>query len=173
MTAIRCRTCGEEHDLSRIEPSFTRPDAFFAVPPDQRDRRINADSDTCLISSEDGQTLACFIRAVLRVPIQGAGATIGWGLWVEVSDQTYGHVSAVWNEPAQIQEPPFPCTVANEIPNYQSTRGLPGTMRLTGIHTRPALVLAADSQHPFAVEARTGVPLERSLEWRSWAVHRP
>ena len=173
MTAIRCGTCGEEHDLSGIEPSFTRPDAVFAVPPDQRGRRINADNDTCLISSEDGQGLACFLRAVLRVPIQGAGTTIGWGLWVEVSDDTYWRVSAVWNEADQNQEPPFPCTVANEIPNYPSTRGLPGTMRLTGVRTRPSLVLAADSQHPFAVEARTGVPLERSLEWRSWAVHRP
>jgi hypothetical protein len=79
MTAIRCRTCGESHDLSGIEPSFTRPDAFFAVPPDQRDRRINADNDTCLISSQDGQALACFIRAVLRVPILDAHTTIGWG----------------------------------------------------------------------------------------------
>ena len=173
MTAIRCHTCGEEHDLGGIEPSFTRPDAFFAVPLDQRSRRINADNDTCLISSEDGQDLACFIRAVLRVPIEGAGTTIGWGLWVEVSDQTYWRVSAVWNEPDQSQEPPFPCTVANEIPNYPSTCGVPGTMRLTGVRTRPSLVLAEDSLHPFAVEARSGVLLARSLEWRSWAVHRP
>ena len=173
MTAIRCRTCGEEHDLSGIEPSFTRPDAFFAVPPDQRDRRINADSETCLISSEDGQTLACFIRAVLRVPIQGAGATIGWGLWVEVSDQTY------WRDERRVERAGSSSGASVPVHGGERDPELPEHARPAGDHashrlrTRPSLVLAADSQHPFAVEARTGVPLERSLEWRSWAVHRP
>jgi len=168
---VRCDKCGEEHDLGGIEPSFARPDAFFTVPADERSRRINHNDDTCLISSDGGQRLSCFLRAVLRVPIKGEHATIGWGLWVEVSDQAYSRVSTLWDDPNQSSEPPFPCTVANDIPNYPSTRGLPGTMQLTGLQTRPALVLAADSEHPFAVEARTGVYLERSLEWRAWFVH--
>ena len=76
-----------EHDLSRIEPAFWRPDAYFAVPPEARPRRISDSDGACLISSEDGQTLA------------------------------------------------------------------------------------ADCEHAFAVEARSGVAAERALEWRSWFAH--
>jgi hypothetical protein len=167
----RCSTCGKEHDLGEIEPSFARPDAFFKVPADKRSGRINHSDNACLISSEDGQHLSCFIRAVLRVPIKGENKRIGWGLWVEVSDQAYWRIGTLWDDPKQETEPPFPCTVANDIPNYPSTRGLPGTIQLTGLRTRPSLFLASDSEHPFAVEARTGVYFERSLEWRSWFVH--
>ena len=33
---IRCATCGEEHDLSDMEPTFARPDALIAVPVEER-----------------------------------------------------------------------------------------------------------------------------------------
>jgi len=172
MPTVRCSRCGQEHDLSRTEPSFWRPDAFFSVPEEARNGRISHNDDTCLIASTDGQSLTCFLRTVLEVPIKGEGRTIGWGLWVEVSDQAYQRVDELWEAPNQSEEPPLSCTLANEIPEYAGSRGLPGTIRLTSPTTRPSLVLASDSKHPFAVEAREGVHFERSLEWRSWFFHR-
>ena len=172
MTTVRCSTCGQEHDLSRTEPSFWRPDTFFSVPEEGREGRISHNDDTCLIASTDGQGLTCYLRTVLEVPIKDEGRTIGWGVWVEVSDQVYQRVDELWEAPNQNEEPPLPCTLANDIPHYPSTRGLPGTIQLTGPTTQPSLVLASDLEHLFAVEAREGVHIERSLEWRLWFVHR-
>jgi hypothetical protein len=171
VSKVRCGVCGGEHDLGRIEPSFRRPDAYFAVPPEKRRGRINESDEACLIASADGQDLACFVRAILKVPILDEGKSIGWGLWVEVDDQVYGRITSVWDDPDQGSEPPFACTVANDIPNHASTRGLPGTLQLIGPRMRPSLTLSPDSAHAFAVEARAGVPFEQALEWRSWAVH--
>jgi hypothetical protein len=171
MSKVRCSACGREHDLSQIEPAFRRPDAYFAVPREERERRINDNDETCLITSTDGRDLACFVRAILKVPIRDVGTTIGWGLWVEIDHEAYWRVAAVWDDPNQSEEPPFACTVANDIPGYPSTRGLPGVIRLTGPHSRPSLTLAPDSAHPFAVETHTGVHFERALEWRAWFVH--
>ena len=111
------------------------------------------------------------MRAVLHVPIQDE-RSIGWGLWVQVDHPTYWRLASLWEDPDQVAAPPFSCEVANDIPTYPSTRGLPGVIRLTGPDTRPALTLAADSEHPFAVEARIGVLGARALEWRSWFAHR-
>jgi hypothetical protein len=127
MGTFRCGTCGREHGLGQIEPSFRRPDAYLAVPREERQRRVNDSDEGCLIASADGQHLACFVRAILKVPITDEKGAMGWGL--------------------------------------------PGVIRLTGPRLRPALTLAPESAHPFAVEARTGVPSERTLEWRSWFVH--
>jgi hypothetical protein len=171
MTKILCRECGREHDLDRIEPAFERPDAYVAVPREERQRRISDSDSACLIASEDRHELACFVRALLHVPITDEGSRIGWGLWVQIDDHAYRRVVSLWDDPDQAAEPPFPCTVANDIPNYPSTRGLPGVIRLTGPHTRPSLTLALDCEHAFAVEARTGVLNKRALEWRSWCVH--
>ena len=172
MPTVRCSKCGQEHDLSRTEPTFRRPDAFFTVPAEERGRRVSHNDDTCLIAFKDGQGLACFLRTVLDVPIKSESRPIGWGLWVEVSDQVYQRVNDLWEASNQSEEPPLPCTLANEIPHYPSTRGLPGTIQLTSPTTRPSLVLASNLEHPFAVEAREGVHFERSLEWRLWSVHR-
>jgi len=131
MPTVRCSKCGQEHDLSRTEPTFWRPDALFSVPEEARDRRVSHNDDTCLIASTDGQGLTCFLRTVLAVPIKGEGRTIGWGVWVEVSDQVYQRVDELWEAPNQSEEPPLPCTLANEIPEYAGSRGLPGTIRLT------------------------------------------
>jgi hypothetical protein len=171
MSKVRCSTCGDEHDLDQIEPSFRRPDAYFAVPPEERQRRVNDSDEACLIASADGQHLACFIRAILKVPITDERKAIGWGLWVEVDDQAYWRVASVWDDPNQSAEPPFACTVANDIPGYPSTRGLPGVIQLTSPRLRPSLTPTPDSAHPFAVETRTGVRFERALEWRSRFVH--
>jgi hypothetical protein len=171
MSKVGCSTCGSEHDLGNIEPSFRRPDAYFAVPSEERQRRINESDEACLIASADGQDLACFIRAILKVPITDERASIGWGLWVEVDHQAYWRVASVWDDPNQSAEPPFACTVANDIPGYPSTRGLPGIIQLTGPHLRPSLTLTPNSSHPFAVETHAGVQFGRALEWRSWFVH--
>ena len=118
MTKFRCHQCGREHDLSAIEPAFGRPDAYFAVPLEMRPRRISDSDNACLISSEDGQELACFVRTVLHVPIRDDGSRIGWGLWVEIDDRDYWRIASVWDDPDQAAEPPFRCTVANDVPNY-------------------------------------------------------
>ena len=171
MPKVRCSKCGAEHDLSGIEPTFKRPDAFIGVPAAERERRVSHSDDTCLITSVDGKDLTCFLRVMLRVPIRGESRPIGWGLWVEVDAQTYWRVSELWNDEDQNAEPPFTCALANEIPNYPSTLGLPAMMRLERPGVRPSVVLAPGSDHPFALEARMDVHLERALEWRLWSVH--
>ena len=132
-----------------MEPAFARPDAYVAVPREDRPRRISESDNACLIASEDGQRLRCFVRAVLHVPIQDERSEIGWGLWVQVDHPTYWRLASLWEDPDQVAAPPLSCEVANDIPTYPSTRGLPGVIRLTGPDTRPALTLAADSEHPF------------------------
>ncbi|HWN13478.1 MAG TPA: DUF2199 domain-containing protein [Candidatus Dormibacteraeota bacterium] len=171
ISRVRCSICGAEHDLGQIEPSFRRPDAYFAVPPEKRQGRINGSDEACLIASADGQDLACFVRVILKVPIIDERRSIGWGLWVEVDQEAYWRIATVWNDPNQSAEPPFACTVANDIRGYPSTRGLPGIIQLVGRQLRPSLALAPDSTHPFATEVRAGVPFERALEWRTWVLH--
>lgn len=170
MPKVRCSQCGAEHDLSGVEPTFKRPDGFFRVPAGDRERRVSHNDGHCLITSPDGKDLMCFLRVVLRVRVTGEPRPISWGLWVEVDAASYWRVSEIWDDEHQSSEPAFACSVANEIPNYPSTLGLAGSMKLEGPTVRPSLILAA-SEHPFVIEARGGVHFERALEWRLWAAH--
>lgn len=44
---MKCTQCGKEHTL--LEPSFRRPDVVFALPPEERRRRVVRESnDVCV-----------------------------------------------------------------------------------------------------------------------------
>ena len=171
MGRVYCARCGEEHDLSEIEPRFMRPDAYLAVPAEERERRTAAGDDWCRIRSADDSERRYFLRVLLPVPVRGEALPRRWGTWVEVSSEAYERASELWDDPAQVDEPPFPGRLANAFPGYPPTLGLPGRVQLTGPATAPTFVLDPEVVHPLATEQREGVYPERVLEWLSVYLH--
>jgi hypothetical protein len=82
---MRCAMCGEEHDWSAMEPSFERPDAYWAVPEAERPQRTLAGKSDCRIRDEADTERRYFLRVMLPIPIRGEVRNCNWGLWVEVS----------------------------------------------------------------------------------------
>jgi hypothetical protein len=172
MTTIRCAECGREHDLSGIEPTYWRPDAFLALSQSARDTRVKHTKDYCIIyPDETSATPRCFVRGVLPVAVRGESEDLAWGLWVEMGPAQFDRVWRLWDDPQQRQEPPLACWIANRIKRYPDTVGLPSSLQLEGPATRPTIRLAPGLEHPFAREVAAGVDLPRSLEWRAWHIH--
>jgi hypothetical protein len=172
MTTIRCAECGKEHDLSEIEPTYWRPDAFLALSESERAARVKHTKDYCIIYPVDATGLPrCFVRGVLPVVIRGQSEDLAWGLWVEMRPTEFDRVWNLWDDPHQDREPPLTCWIANQIKRYPDTRGLPSSLQLESPAMRPTIRLAPGLEHPFAREVADGVDLPRSLEWRAWHLH--
>ena len=81
MDKVRCETCGGEHDLSEMEPSYTYPDAYLAMPPEVRDVRATVGSDECRLVDGPGTDPRYFLRVLLpqahasSPPRTGMGST--------------------------------------------------------------------------------------------------
>lgn len=161
---MKCATCGEEHDL--LEPTFRRPDVVVALPDSERAARVKESDDLCIVKpADDGGGYRFFVRGVLKVPLLDAEGESAWGLWAELSSDDCRTVYDKWTDPDQTQVPPMPALIANRVPGYPDTVGLPALLRLTGPTTRPELTLDAASVHPFALECRQGVCVHRVMEW--------
>ena len=172
MSTIRCAQCGEEHDLSGVEPSYRYPDAFLALEAAERTARARETKDYCIIYPADqGAVPRCFVRGVLPVRVHGQSETIAWGLWVELRPAEFDRVWNLWEDADQRSEPPLPCRIANRIRRYPETVGLAASLQLQSPSTRPTLRLVPGLDHPFAREAVAGVDLPRSFEWRAWHLH--
>src|SRR5262245_9618666 len=65
------------------------------------------------------------------------------GLWAEVSAEAFKRIIELWTEPDQDREAPFRGHLANVIPSYPDTLGLPVSVQLTGAKSRPAFVSRA------------------------------
>jgi hypothetical protein len=167
MDRVRCAKCGEEHDLLSVEPSYSRPDAYFRVPKSEREHLTNFSADDGRIRNADDSERRHFLRVLLSIPIHGGGGDVAWGVWVEVSASDWERAYEVWDDPAQDRLPPFPAQLANKLRGYEGTVGLPGRVRLTGPKMAPLFEFDPDVDHPIAREQREGVAPERVVEWVS------
>ncbi len=167
MDKVRCATCGQEHDLLSVEPSYGRPDAYFQVPKSQRDLLTNFGKDDGRIRDAEDTARRHFLRVLLSVPIRGGEGDVAWGVWVEVSPSDWERAYEVWDDADQDKLPPFPAQLANKLRGYEGTLGLPGHVRLTGPTTAPVFELDPGIDHPLAREQREGVSTERVVEWVS------
>jgi hypothetical protein len=163
MDRVHCAACNTEHDLSELEPSFARPDAFFALPPDERASRVRDAGDACTIRDDAGIEHH-YLRARVPVPVRGEHEPFHWVAWVEMDAASWRRlvVEVCDGEAVAFQ---CPATLANEFPGYpDSTLGLSGTLRVTERRLRPAFTLCESVRHPLAAEQREGIHTERVLE---------
>ncbi len=159
---MRCSQCGKDHDL--LEPSFRRPDIVFALPPEERRRRIVRDSDDlCVLSGEDGNRW--FVRCILPIPVHEYPDGTAWGFWAEVSERDFATIEKNWTTEDQSRLGPFDATIANETKTLPGTMGLKVLLKPTGPKTRPVLRFAEGSSHQLAVYAESGVPLHVATVW--------
>jgi hypothetical protein len=102
-----------------------------------------------------------FVRARIVIPVIDADAEFDWGVWVTLSQPNFMRMSELWTTPGREREPSYFGWLSTEIPIYQPT-----TLNLkTHVHTQPVgqrpLVELEPSDHPLAVEQRTGITLCR------------
>ena len=89
-----------------------------------------------------------------------------WGLWAEVDDVAFRRILELWADPEQDKAPAMPGTLANRVPGYPDTTGLPVVLKMTGVSTRPALAFEdLGRNHPFVNECTDGVTTHRLMEW--------
>ena len=165
MDRVRCGTCGGEHDLSEMEPSYTYPDAYLAIAPEERETVATIGSDDCRLRGSTEGDHRYFLRVLLPIPVRGETEACAWGVWAEVSEATFTRTRELWDDPDQAYEPPFQATLANALNCYSATLGLPGAVTLSGPDVIPTFVLARELDHPLAREQRDGVHPERVVEW--------
>ena len=158
----RCSKCGAEHEL--LDPTFRRPEAYVRLARDVRDEHAKADDDLCRITLPK-KPARYFVRGVLPVAVRDLANGIWWGLWAEVPESDFRRILELWSAPDQASEPPIESSLANVIPGYPETLGLPLIVRLSGPTSRPELSFSPEADHPFVDECMSGVDAHRAAEW--------
>jgi hypothetical protein len=168
---IPCAHCGELHDIANLEPSFARPDAFLAVPVEERPARTRANENFCEVRDSAEGRQRWFVRVLVPVPVRGVEKPCCWGIWSEVSAADFARISLLWDDPDQCRHPPFAAVLANDLDGYPPTGGLRGTISFRDVKSIPFFEFDPEVRHPFAEETREGVTQDRVLEWLAPVLH--
>lgn len=132
------------------------------------DESSTLEQEQCIIKAEH-----FFVRGRLVIPVTDAapGTEFDWGVWVSLSRDNFARALSLWTTTGREREQPYFGWLSTELPLYQ-----PSTLSLkTHVHTQPVgqrpLIELEPTDHPLAVEQRTGIMLARVQEIAETLLH--
>lgn len=153
-----CSTCGKVHTGLPEGFAYDAPWQYGTVPKAERSGRCFLDEDYCVIDEQD-----FFVRGCLEVPIVGHDEPFIWGVWVSLSRKNFDRERALAQDPKRVEEEPYFGWLCTRIEIYPDTAGLKTDVHTRQVGTRPFIELEP-TDHPLAVEQRTGITEERVRE---------
>ena len=154
--SYQCQTCGNVHD-GLPDIGFRWPDPYFDVPEAEREHRIRATTDTCVIDEED-----YFIRGVILIPVYGKSESFGLGVWVSQKRDNFETYLQNFDSPSI---GPFFGWLSNRLRFYErDTWALKTMAKFQGNNQRP-LIEVLPSDHPLYADYSRGITLDRAWQY--------
>ena len=150
-----CATCGAFHAELPLCYGTSAPDLWETLSAEEQAERGELTPDLCVIDQTSS-----FIRGHLELPIQGTQELFIYAVWVSLSEANFARTLALWNDQARAHEPPYFGWFSTALPGYPETLNLKTLVHTRAVGLVPALELEP-TDHPLAVEQRTGITWER------------
>lgn len=154
---FRCELCGQDHEGLLTDYGFKLPDEVWAIPETERAAQARCTEDLCQLAER------YFIRGVLLVPFAQRPGHFGWGVWLEVDADAFQRYLEVYEIDAS-GEPMASGRLANGIPAYANSKGLPASVKFGTASERPTFWFSPDAAHAGAREQRDGIDDRRYHE---------
>lgn len=159
-----CSCCGEYHAELPMGYSATAPDVWKEKYGKRRDSMLS--EDQCVVKGRH-----FFVKGMIEIPVIGTPDIFSWGVWVSLSEPHFTRTIDLWTTPGRESEPPCFGWLTTDLALYPV-----GTLNLkTNVHTRPVgerpAVELEPTDHPLAVEQRTGITPERVREIAEAVLH--
>ncbi|MEU7018934.1 DUF2199 domain-containing protein [Streptomyces sp. NPDC046385] len=132
-----------------------------------------AGADDCLLTPDQcvvrGQHY--FVKGLIEIPVVDTDEVFSWGVWVSLSHESFSRAADLWDAPGRESAKPYFGWLTTDLSVYPTT-----TLNLkTRVHTRPVgerpYVELEPTNHPLAVEQRTGISMDRVREIAAAALH--
>lgn len=162
MFRFKCGSCDNWHE-GNPALACQVPDVLLRVRPAERAERVLLNSDLAVL---DGKQF--FIRVCMDTPIQDSEEFFNWGFWVEVSEADFGRY--IKADESNETCAPFNGTLANALPFYEESLGVPVLVRPQEEGLRP-VVEPTDERSDFARQFRDGMPLKTAHEYIAIVLH--
>ncbi|MFI5980124.1 DUF2199 domain-containing protein [Streptomyces sp. NPDC051555] len=159
-----CSCCGAHH--------AELPMSYSTIAPDDWDVGFEGDPDSMLSSDQcviKGQHF--FIRGMIEIPVIDSQDVFSWGVWVSLSRDSFARAQEMWNTQGREAEKPYFGWLSTELAMYsEGTTDLKTNVHIRPLGNRPYIQLEP-TDHPLAVEQRTGITLDRVREIAAAVLH--
>jgi hypothetical protein len=163
----QCHACGQLHDGPPTAYGADAPIYWYGLEEPERSRRFDLGTDTAVL--DDGHF---FIRGQIELPILGKKDPFAWSVWITMGRDSFALAMRYWDVPGRenILEPVVGF-ISTALPVYPDTVNLKGRIHTRPVGTRPSIELEP-TDHPLAVEQRTGITWRRVEDIAVAVLHR-
>lgn len=159
-----CGGCGQVHDGLPFSYGSDAPAPWR--PEFDADERSVLEQEVCVIQAQ-----FFFVRARLVIPVLDADGDFDWGVWISLSQTNFARAMELWETPGREREPAYFGWLCTHLPVYPvETQNLKTKLHTGPVGTRPHVVLEP-TDHPLAVEQRTGITVRRVQEIAEHLLH--
>ncbi|MEW1550380.1 DUF2199 domain-containing protein [Streptomyces tsukubensis] len=163
-TGFICSCCDSQHPELPMHYSTTAPYVWDESLSGRTDSFLS--SDQCVIQAQ-----YYFVKGLVEIPVIGSDDVFSWAVWVSLSRGKFARAANRWDTPGREAEEPYFGWLSTDLSLYS-----PNTINLkTHVHTRPVgqrpLIELEPTNHPLAVEQRTGITLDRVREIAAAVLH--
>lgn len=164
MFRFKCASCDEWHEGM---PGFgaSAPLYYYAIPEADRVGRCDLTADTCVIDQE-----FFFVRGCIEIPVDGTDEPFIWGVWVSLNREHFEEFLALQDAPSRATYGPYFGWLSASLKTYPDTENLKTMVHLRDDGLRPYIELEP-TDHPLALEQRTGISVERVAELYAAYMH--
>ncbi|MEU4804884.1 DUF2199 domain-containing protein [Actinosynnema sp. NPDC023587] len=153
-TGFLCACCDQRHD--ELPFAYGTPAPAYWTPDVEEIADSVLGEEQCVVGGEH-----FFVRARLVLPVVDDETDFEWGVWVSLSKDNFARASKLWDDPARVDEPPYFGWLSTVLPIYEPTTvNLKTYVHSEPVGTRPTVELEP-TDHPLAVEQRTGITRDR------------
>lgn len=162
-----CSCCGEVHHELPFSWHVPAPAYWHRDWMGRDEPGFYLHPETCVINNEH-----FYVRALVELPVLDAQeGPFGWGVWVSLSETNFKRMLDLWDTPGRENEPSYFGWFSSQLPIYPiETVGLKTRLHTRPVGLRPWLELEP-TDHPLAVEQRTGITLARVQEIAESMLH--
>ena len=153
---VRCSDCGDSCEY----PLAYGPEApvnYYAVPENERDERCELDRDICCVDDQ------FYVVGNLEIPVSDISDIFSWDIWVSVSLENMKRMMDLWESEYRANEAPYFGWLCSSLPGYPETIGLKTSIHTREVGRRPFIELEP-TDHPLAIEQRSGITMDRVAE---------
>ncbi|MFF2525087.1 DUF2199 domain-containing protein [Streptomyces liangshanensis] len=152
-----CSCCGEHHAELPMNYAATAPYVWDDRYADESDSLLS--EDQCVVKAQH-----YFVKGLIEIPVVDSDEVFSWAVWVSLSRENFSRAADLWDTPGRESEPPYFGWLSTDLYVYA-----PSTVNLkTHVRTRPPgrrfSVELEPTDHPLAVEQRTGITRNRVRE---------
>lgn len=157
---FHCTTCDEDHPGPPMAYASIAPAKWYELDDAAR-AQSSLDGELCAISSPDGEK-EFFVRANLFIPVDDDpdGDPLVFSAWVGLPNGAMQQLLERWLDVARVHDPAYDGTLANDLPGYPATIGVPVEVQTLEPGTRARAVIPP-SDHPLAIDHWEGISRDR------------